>query len=625
MKSIYLSSYRYALLLSLSLFLISGSLFAQGILFSPSTVSTDQLNPEQDAAYQRALNSPEYSDLQLISIAPLDDVMGIRSLRINLGAGDVHLEVSKIEYVSESDYYVYAEKEATGFKNDIGRASLQLRSKDGLKFGMLRVGGEIYQIDDLGNGQNVLMHQVINHHDQPIDEEIIVSEEGVSPPSGFAPRTNCRVRVLFLYTTSAAARVTNAQTTAQGHIDQANQALANSAVLSSQLRFELAGVETLATVNEAGQTMNTVLTDVRTDATAQARRTANDADLVCLVADDFIGAFGTTAGLAYRGLNGAPAPNAFGYSVIELTASLGNNLFTHEGGHNMGCGHELADNTEPGFHKAHSWTWTTGWWLWRRTHRRQTVMWSTINANESVLNYSNPSVNHSSGNATGTATANNARTLRDNACTVGAYRSASDNLIVGINGPVQACPLETVCWSASVSGAPGPYTYQWSWTTNGSTYTNFGSSSSACLSMFNFSAPTLITIRLTVTAPGQPSQSSFKDLFLIQPTGGDIICAQKTGPTEPEVELDGAENTLMVAPNPADQVSEIQLYLNQDGPAKIALFDLAGQKVIDIAEGKMEAGNHRFGIDASGIPAGIYLIRGEANGQLLTQRFVVTH
>ncbi len=627
MKLKLLSYHRYALLLTLSLFLLSNSLLAQGILFSPSNGRVDQLNSRQEATYQRMIQSQSYSDVQLIDIAPLDDVIGDHSIRLNLGDGDIHLETTTLEYVSESEYYLYAVKEATGFKNDIGRATLQLRSMDGLKFGVLTVGGEVYQIEDLTGGQNILMHEIQSTVEAgtDIDEPIVIAEEGVGPLPGSAPRTNCRVRVLFLYTTAATARTANLTTTAQAHIDQANQALINSSVSSSQLRFELAGAETLTTVNEAGQTAEDVLIDVRTDATAQNRRNANDADLVCLVADDNIGAFGTTLGIAYRGFNGAPAPNAFAYGMIQVTNSLGFNLFAHEGGHNMGCGHQNGNNNEPGFHKAHDWTWTTGWWLWRRTNRRQTIMWANANQAESVLNYSNPNVNHSSGNATGTATANNAQTLRDNSCTVAGYRSATDNLIVSINGPVEACPLETVCWSANVSGAPGPYTYQWSWTLNGTSYTNFGTGASACLNMFNFTAPDVITIRLTVTAPGQPARTAFLDLFLVDNGNGQIFCALKTANPNPDAELVGADNTMQIVPNPSDWRSEVRLHLTQDAPTKVGLYDMTGQKVMDIAQGAFSAGNHSFEIDVTSVPAGIYLIQAETNGQRLVQRFVVTH
>ena len=61
---------------------------------------------------------------------------------------------------------------------------------------------------------------------------------------------NCDVRVLFLFTTAATARLANINTHAQSHIDQTNTALANSAVTSSQLRFELANALTLSTVDE---------------------------------------------------------------------------------------------------------------------------------------------------------------------------------------------------------------------------------------------------------------------------------------------------------------------------------------------------------------------------------------
>ena len=215
---------------------------------------------------------------------------------------------------------------------------------------------------------------------------------------------NCDVRVLFLFTASATGLLANINTHAQAHIDQTNAALANSAVTSSQLRFELANAVTLASVNETGLTATQVLNAVRVDPTAQGLRDGNDADLVCLVADHTIAAFGGTLGIAFTGGSGNPAPNFSAYSVIRLFANLGDMLFSHEGGHNMGCGHEAAANPSTNIDHAWEWSWTTGWWFWRREHRRQSIMWSTANSAELAAHYSNPSVNNN-GQATGTATA----------------------------------------------------------------------------------------------------------------------------------------------------------------------------------------------------------------------------
>ena len=200
---------------------------------------------------------------------------------------------------------------------------------------------------------------------------------------------------------------------------------------------------------------------------------------------------------------------------------------------------------------------------------------------------------------------NNAQILRNNACTVAAYRGATNNLMASISGPTTACPLETVCFFANVSGAPGPYTYQWAWTTNGFTYTNFGTGSGACLSMFgNFFPPQLITIRLIVTAGGQ-TVTTYHDVNLIESDA--IFCPQFKAQVGGVI--DGAAASLNVGPNPADVRTTATLYLPEDAPTKVGLYDLSGKLVREITNETLEAGTHAIQINLSTIPPGVYLLQ----------------
>ena len=369
---------------------------------------------------------------------------------------------------------------------------------------------------------------------------------------------------------------------------------------------------------KTGQSASAVLNDVRSDATAQGLRNTNDADLVCLVTDHMIAAYGSTAGIAFTGGSGNPTSNFSGYSMIRLFASLGDMLFSHEGGHNMGCGHEAADNSSTNIDHAWEWTWSTGWWFWKKDHRRQSIMWSSTNSSELAAHYSNPNVNNN-GQATGSSTANNAQILRNNACTVAAYRGATNNLMASISGPTVACPLETVCFFANVSGAPGPYSYQWAWTTNGFSYTNFGTGASACLSMFgNFFPPQLITIRLTVTASGQ-TVTTYHDVNLIESDA--ILCPQFKAQVGGVIA--GADASLNVGPNPADVRTTATLYLPEDAPTKVGLYDLSGMLIRELTNETLEAGTHAIQIDLSTVPAGVYLLQATSTKYKLSKRLVV--
>ena len=79
------------------------------------------------------------------------------------------------------------------------------------------------------------------------------------------------------------------------------------------------------------------------------------------------------------------------------------------------------------------------------------------------------------------------------------------------------------------------------------------------------------------------------------------------------------------SPNPARGSATLRYSLSTRGHVKLALFDAAGRRVVTVAEGVMEAGEHSATLalrDDAGreLPAGLYLARLEAEGRVLTRR-----
>jgi hypothetical protein len=81
-------------------------------------------------------------------------------------------------------------------------------------------------------------------------------------------------------------------------------------------------------------------------------------------------------------------------------------------------------------------------------------------------------------------------------------------------------------------------------------------------------------------------------------------------------------------PNPSTGPTGFALELPQSGPVRLAVYDLAGRRVVDLAEGTLAAGPHRYfwdGRDAQGRPqpAGVYFFRLAYGGGELTRRVVL--
>lgn len=65
-------------------------------------------------------------------------------------------------------------------------------------------------------------------------------------------------------------------------------------------------------------------------------------------------------------------------------------------------------------------------------------------------------------------------------------------------------------------------------------------------------------------------------------------------------------------PNPFNSMTRIDFSLDKAGNANVAVFDLAGRKVLDLLDGQYAVGNHSVIFNAEQIPTGIYLVRLES-------------
>ena len=92
----------------------------------------------------------------------------------------------------------------------------------------------------------------------------------------------------------------------------------------------------------------------------------------------------------------------------------------------------------------------------------------------------------------------------------------------------------------------------------------------------------------------------------------------------PSADLQGKARFLSVYPNPVCERAEIQYCLTQNSNVQIVLTDLAGRQISTILNEYQSVGEHRTKIDATALPAGIYLIRLESKGEYITEKVVVS-
>ena len=81
--------------------------------------------------------------------------------------------------------------------------------------------------------------------------------------------------------------------------------------------------------------------------------------------------------------------------------------------------------------------------------------------------------------------------------------------------------------------------------------------------------------------------------------------------------------TLMVSPNPATQRSTITYTLPAPASLCLALYNLNGERIQVLWEGKATAGSHTLYADVSSLPAGIYILRLVTRDRVLTKKIMI--
>jgi hypothetical protein len=76
-------------------------------------------------------------------------------------------------------------------------------------------------------------------------------------------------------------------------------------------------------------------------------------------------------------------------------------------------------------------------------------------------------------------------------------------------------------------------------------------------------------------------------------------------------------------PNPFNPSTTIRYGLTEESNVSAAVFNMLGQKVATVFEGKKEPGSHELRFNASNLPSGVYLLRIQAGSNSMVRRMVL--
>ena len=81
----------------------------------------------------------------------------------------------------------------------------------------------------------------------------------------------------------------------------------------------------------------------------------------------------------------------------------------------------------------------------------------------------------------------------------------------------------------------------------------------------------------------------------------------------------------VVTPNPARANASIRYDLPAAGQVRLALYDVAGRRILNLREGFEAAGVHDAAWSGADLAAGMYFLRLQWEGMTATRSVVVTH
>ena len=77
-------------------------------------------------------------------------------------------------------------------------------------------------------------------------------------------------------------------------------------------------------------------------------------------------------------------------------------------------------------------------------------------------------------------------------------------------------------------------------------------------------------------------------------------------------------------PNPFNPVTQITFDLAKTSDVKLIVYNISGQKVTELANGVMNAGNHAVDFDGSKLNSGVYYYTLKSNGATITKKLILT-
>lgn len=456
--------------------------------------------------------------------------------------------------------------------------------------GVVQTPGFHYVVEPLGDGLHAIT-QIDPARSSPARAHPVEPSPPImldTPKSETVAEINSTPEIGVMVVYTAAARSAQGGTVAMNNLISSAIGLLDDSFGNSLIDVSASLVHTAEIAYTESGNLGTDLGRIRTDGDSYMDgihdlRNEHGADLVVLVVSSGSGCVD-----AYQNAN-----SAYGFSVVHYNCIVSDWGLARGIGHNIGAYHDRATGTNPDYQYGHGYTYTAGGW--------RTIMSQGAGTH---LNYwSNPGKSLG-GIPMGTSTyEDNARVWEERAAAVAAFKSVwGPKPVVSISGELNMFESGTEMFTANVSGAAGPFSYQWYYRHENDIYwTATGSNSQYYY--HTAGPPDGEYIRVVVYDANWPAQEDNKFIIILG-WGKKVVSSDEDAlPVEFAIKQN--------FPNPFNPSTNISYSLPEPAQVSIEIYDVMGRLVRSVENGFKIAG-HLTTFNASNLTSGVYIARFQA-------------
>ncbi|MCK5573026.1 MAG: PQQ-dependent sugar dehydrogenase [Bacteroidetes bacterium] len=157
-------------------------------------------------------------------------------------------------------------------------------------------------------------------------------------------------------------------------------------------------------------------------------------------------------------------------------------------------------------------------------------------------------------------------------------------------------------------------------------YGDFGSGRIWALTYDGVNPPTNEQLLVSGFAVSSFGVDENKELYILQYSPGRIHRFKPSVPTsvEEEVGIPIVSRLLQNYPNPFNPSTMIEFFVPVDGPVRLEVYDMSGERVATLADEELPAGRHSRRFLGSGLATGIYVYRLTAGAQISARKMILT-